>query len=44
MEPPYKNWFVDIENRLCNLENGTIKNFETEPIDFLKEWNLNISE
>jgi len=39
-----KNWFVDIENRLCNLENGTIKNFETEPIDFLKEWNLNISE
>lgn len=42
--PPYKNWFLEIENKLLNLENngtGTnIINFETTPIDFLSEWGL----
>lgn len=48
IEAPYKNWFIDIETRLSNLENngtGTnIINFETEPIDFLTEWGLNYDE
>lgn len=33
IKPPHENWFVDIENRLYELEsNNTI--FETDPIDF----------
>ncbi len=39
--PPYKDWFVDIETRICNLENNDIgnENFETEPIDFhFEDW------
>ena len=39
MEPPYKNWFVDIESRILELENTSnsgisIDSFETEPIDY----------
>lgn len=48
IEPPYQNWFVDIETKLLELEtncgNGSINNFETEPIDFLTEWELNSEE
>lgn len=46
IEPPYKNWFVNIEARLLDLENnGTdIGNFETEPIDFLSEWGFESDE
>lgn len=46
IEPPYQNWFVDIENRLYDLENNSsgsginIGDFETVPIDFLAEWGL----
>ncbi len=39
--PPYKDWFVDIETRIYNLENNDIgnENFETEPIDFhFEDW------
>lgn len=36
--PPQKNWFVDIESRLLNLENTSggisIDGFETDPIDY----------
>ena len=44
IEPPEKNWFVDIETRLLNLENngggngGISDSFETEPIDFFVEF------
>lgn len=47
-EPPEKNWFVDIESRLLELKNNgggggngsiSIDGFETEPIDFMNEWN-----
>lgn len=39
MEPPHKNWFVDIESRILELENASnggisIDSFETEPIDY----------
>lgn len=46
IEPPYQNWFVNIENRLYDLENNgsgsgiNIGDFETVPIDFLAEWGL----
>lgn len=45
IEPPYKDWFIDIEARLFELvENGgnsgiSIDSFEITPIDFLTEWN-----
>ncbi len=42
IQPPNKNWFVDIESRLLDLETNNsginIDNFETEPIDFMTEW------
>lgn len=41
IEPPYKNWFIDIESRILDLEaNGSNNNFETEPIDFITEWEI----
>lgn len=42
VEPPYKNWFVDIENRLFDLENSDVSDddFETVPIDFSSEWEV----
>ena len=46
VQPPEKNWFIDIEARLLDLENNggnggiSIDSFETEPIDFLSEWGL----
>lgn len=42
VEPPHENWFVDIENRLYDLENNGTNNidFETEPIDFSSEWEI----
>lgn len=44
--PPYKNWFADIEIKLSQLENndsniGNLK-FETEPINFLTEWEFEL--
>lgn len=50
VEPPYKNWFLDIDARLLELENNigngniTDNDFETEAIDFLAEWELNSEE
>ncbi len=43
VEPPAKNWFVDVENRLYDLENITMNdnNFETQHIDFSSEWEVN---
>lgn len=38
--PSEKNWFVDIENRISELEQNGVKNFEEEPIDFMSEWSL----
>ena len=42
VNPPYKDWFTDIETRLLDLENngtGTnITNFETIPINFQTDW------
>ena len=42
INPPYKDWFTDIETRLLDLENngtGTnITNFETIPINFQTDW------
>lgn len=35
IKPPHENWFVDIENRLYELESNNII-FETDPIDFTK--------
>ena len=42
-EPPYKDWFIDIENRIFNLENNKteIDGFETEPINFQTDWEEN---
>lgn len=42
VEPPNKNWFVDIENRIFDLENNSVSddNFETDPIDFPSEWEV----
>lgn len=42
VEPPNKNWFIDIENRLFDLENSSISdnNFETQHIDFSSEWEI----
>lgn len=37
LEPPYKNWFVDIESRLFELENNGVS-FESVPIDFTADW------
>lgn len=41
-EPPNKNWFVDVENRLYDLENNSMNdnNFETQHIDFSSEWDM----
>lgn len=41
-EPPNKNWFVDVENRLYDLENNSMNdnNFETQHIDFSSEWEM----
>ncbi len=36
-EPPYKNWFVDVESRLFALEQ-TFIDFEAAPIDFSEGW------
>ncbi len=36
-EPPYRNWFTDIECRLSDLERRSIGP-ESEPIDFLSEF------
>ena len=36
-DPPYKNWFTDVECRLQELEQ-TLSDFETEPIDFSAGW------
>lgn len=41
LEPPYKNWFADIETQLLELKNNV--EFETELIDFSSEWELNNS-
>lgn len=44
IEPPYKNWFADIEQKLSELQSGIMTfDFETEPIDFLTEYNLESS-
>lgn len=46
IEPPYKNWFLDIENMIYNINNNSIDidNFETTPIEFIfSEWEENIS-
>ena len=52
-EPPVKNWFVDIEARLLSIENNdggsgnggiSSNGFETEPIDFVNEWNSTSNE
>lgn len=45
VEPSYKNWFLDIEIKIMELQSKINENigkltFETEPIDFLAEWNL----
>lgn len=42
VEPPNKNWFVDIENRIFDLENNSVSDddFETDPIDFPSEWEV----
>ncbi|MBD5534509.1 MAG: hypothetical protein HDQ99_02390 [Lachnospiraceae bacterium] len=42
IKPEGKNWFVDIEARLFELENreNRIENFETDPIDFLTEFGI----
>lgn len=42
VDPSHKNWFVEIENRLFNLENNNMddSNFETQPIDFSSEWEI----
>ena len=42
VEPPAKNWFVNIENRLYDLENNSMddNNFETQHIDFSSEWEI----
>lgn len=42
VEPPNKNWFIDIENRLFDLENSSMNdnNFETQHIDFSSEWEM----
>ena len=43
IEPPAKNWFIDIETKIMELQGqinsgiGNLK-FETDPIDFLAEW------
>lgn len=37
LEPPYENWFLDIESRIFELEHNTVT-FETEPIDFSTGW------
>lgn len=37
LEPPYENWFIDIESRLFELEHNIVA-FETEPIDFSTGW------
>lgn len=46
IEPPYENWFVDIENRLYSLENNSIRDedFESQPIDFSSEWENDIND
>lgn len=36
-EPPYKNWFVDVESRLLTLEH-TFWDFENTPVDFSEGW------
>lgn len=46
IDPPYKNWFLDIENMIYNINNNSIDidNFETTPIEFIfSEWEENIS-
>lgn len=42
IEPPHENWFVDIENRIFDLENNSVSDddFETDPIDFPSEWEV----
>lgn len=42
VEPPNKNWFADIENRIFDLENNSVSDddFETDPIDFSSEWEV----
>lgn len=42
VESPNKNWFVDIENRIFDLENNSVSDddFETDPIDFPSEWEV----
>lgn len=42
VEPPNKNWFVDIENRIFDLENNSVSDddFETDPIDFPSEYEV----
>lgn len=46
VKPLYKNWFVSIETRLLNLENGSILDdgFDVPPIDFSTEWETNNDE
>lgn len=40
IEPPNKNWFTDIENRISYLENNEVKvEFESQSIDFSTEYN-----
>lgn len=44
VESPHENWFVDIENRLYDLENRnsglSIDDLEQTPIDFTSEWEI----
>lgn len=46
IKPLYKNWFVSIETRLLNLENGSVfdDGSELSPIDFSTEWETNTDE
>lgn len=46
IKPLYKNWFVSIETRLLNLENGSVfdDGSDIPPIDFSTEWETNADE